>query len=292
MANDYRPDVFTINNVLYYFADDIKAYFPEVYNFTGSKGLYGIINNGKIKRTEYIHAYFINETWIVMKDIQHFTEVLVTKAWIDKIFKKNKINDCKYTGYVEPDAIILNKSEKIADVDGRIFEIRLYGDRNTKGIFFNLYDVVNCNDDMIEYYSSITYNKTEKRTRLFYRRIKLNEPLKLSYYFTYYGISAFLTKGLTFPFLERLNDWINNILNKKKSIIFPVKQPCVSNVDDEKNNDSKLITKIQGNDTIEIYERTVIEQKQYYETIINEMKLKNKNFEIDILKLRLKNVSR
>ena len=42
MTNEHRPDVFTINDVMYYFADDIKSYFPKIFSFTGSEGLYGI----------------------------------------------------------------------------------------------------------------------------------------------------------------------------------------------------------------------------------------------------------
>ena len=212
MANDYRPDVFTINNVLYYFADDIKLYFPEIFSFTGSDGLYGIINNGEIKITEYIHAYFTNGRWNTTLEKHYYSKVMVTKEWTENTIQKNSINDRRCLSYIEPPEIIIDENKKFTDTNGRVLEIRVVGNINREHIFFNMDDIININNDVITYSNCITYNKTEKRTRLFYRRKKTNEPLTLSYYFTYYGIIAFLTKGVTFPLLYRLNDWIDRVL--------------------------------------------------------------------------------
>ena len=213
MTNEHRPDVFTINDVMYYFADDIKTYFPKIFSFTGSDGLYGIINDGEIKRTEYIHAYFTNGRWSVSLVEHHYSKVMVSKEWTENIIQKNNIVVSKYfTMNVEPKEIILHNDEKLIDTNGSVLEIRTVGEINREHIYFNMDDVINCNNEMLMYYNSITYYKTDKRTRLFYRRIKPNEPLKLSYYFTYHGILAFMSKGCVFPLLKRLNDWINSVL--------------------------------------------------------------------------------
>ena len=212
MTSDYRPDAFTINNVLYYFADDIKAYFPEIFSFTGSNGVYGIINNGEIKITEYIHAYFTNGRWNTTLEKHYYSKVMVTKEWTENTIQKNSINDRRCLSYIEPPEIIIDENKKFTDTNGRVLEIRVVGNINREHIFFNMDDIININNDVITYSNCITYNKTEKRTRLFYRRKKTNEPLTLSYYFTYYGIIAFLTKGVTFPLLYRLNDWIDRVL--------------------------------------------------------------------------------
>ena len=206
----YRPEVFTINNVMYYFADDIKSYFPEVFN---SKSIYGIIHDKKIKRTEYIHAYFTLDTWCVTIENHHLSKVMVSKEWLDSIFMKHDITVNRLLSYVEPKEIILENTEKFADADHNVFNIRVVGDKNRENIFFNMDDIINLNNDMIIYNDSITYNKTERRTRLFYRRINPNEPLTLSYYFTYYGIVAFLSKGYTIPLLKRrIRDWVDSVL--------------------------------------------------------------------------------
>ena len=213
MTNEHRPDAFTVNNVLYYFADDIKSYFPKIFDITITKSIHGIIYDGKIKRIEYIYSYFINGAWIVMEESQHFTKVLVTKEWLDNTLKNNNITVGRYfTRHLEPNEIVLDDKDKLTDVDGGVFEIRVVGNINREHIYFNMDDIINCNNEMLTYDNSISYYKTDKRTRLFYRRIKPNEPLILSYYFTYHGILAFLSKGTTFPFLERVNYWIDRVL--------------------------------------------------------------------------------
>ena len=213
MTTEHRPDVFTINELMYYFADDINSYFPELFYNTGREGVYGIISNGKIQITEYIHAYFINGRWSVMTEKHKFSKLFVTKAWLDSILMKNDITISRCLRYIEPKEIILDDKDKFTNTDGNVSNIRVVGNINSEHIFFNMDDIININNDMITYSDSITYNKTERRTRLFYRRIKPNEPLTPSYYFTYYGIVAFLSKGHTIPILKRrLRDWVNSVL--------------------------------------------------------------------------------
>jgi hypothetical protein len=198
---------------MYYFADDVKSYFPEIFYNTGRDGVYGIISNGKIEKNEYIHAYFINGKWSVSTEKHLFSKLLVTTAWLDSVLMQNDITVSRRLCYIEPKEIILDENEKFTLVDGGVYNITVVGNINKEHIYFNMHDIININDDMITYYESITYNKTERRTRLFYRRIKPNEPLTISYYFTYYGIIAFLSKGRAIPLLKRrLRNWIDSVL--------------------------------------------------------------------------------
>lgn len=212
--NENRPSVFTINDEMYYFADDIQAYFPDIFKGTGRCGVYDIITIEGIKRTEYIHADFVNDSWVVLLERTIYANLFLSKEWVEDFVKKNNITVCSYYNKLE---VVLSDDEKITDKNGKPLEIHIVRDVEKKQIYFNMDDIINCNSEMQNYYNTITYYVTGKRRQYIYRRPAPNKPVVLSNYFTYYGILAFMTKGKSFPFLKRLDEWIHKIYFIKNS---------------------------------------------------------------------------
>ena len=211
MISHYRPDAFTINNVLYYFADDIKSCFPDIFKGIGDGSVYDLIKIKDLKKTEYIHAYYHKNSWIVMDGLS-YTNLLLSKEWVDDFVEKNNCSVCSFfESFIKLDDIILNNDEKITDENGKSLEIHIVRDVEKKLMYFNMNDIINCNSEMRNYYNTITYYLTYKRRRCIYHRSSRYQPLILSSYFTYYGILAFMTKGKSFPFLKRLDEWIRKI---------------------------------------------------------------------------------
>lgn len=208
MTNEHRPDVFTINDEMYYFADDTKACFPDIFTGTGRCGIYDIIIIEDLKTPEYIYADFQNDSWVVHLERTIYTNLFFSKKWVEDFVKKNNITVCGL--FIKLDEIVLRDDEKITDENGISSEIHIVRDVKNKLIYFNMNDIINCNSEMRNYYNTITYYLTSKRRKYIYRRQTHNKPVVLSIYFTYYGILAFTAKG-NFPFLKRLDEWIRKI---------------------------------------------------------------------------------
>ena len=208
MTNEHRPDVFTINDEMYYFADDTKACFPDIFTGTGRCGIYDIIIIEDLKTPEYIHADFQNDSWVVHLERTIYTNLFFSKKWVEDFVKKINITVCGL--FIKLDEIVLRDDEKIIDENGISTEIHIVRDVKNKLIYFNMNDIINCNSEMRNYYNTITYYLTYKRRKYIYRRQTHNKPVVLSIYFTYYGILAFTAKG-NFPFLKRLDEWIRKI---------------------------------------------------------------------------------
>lgn len=250
MTNEHRPDVFTINDEMYYFADDIKACFPDIFKGTGDGGVYDFIKIKDMKTTEYIHADFQNDSWIVLLERTIFTYLFLSKKWVEDFVKKNNIMVCNFFGsFNKLDEIVLRDDEKITDENGKPLEIHMVRDVEKKLMYFNMNDIINCNNEMRNYYNTITYYLTYKRRRNIYHRTKHNQPLRLSIYFTYYGILAFMTKGNTFPFLKRLDEWIHKMNFVKNTGLMNQYPSSVSAV-------SESINEFSIDNTNHIYEIT------------------------------------
>ena len=252
MTSDYRPDAFTINNVLYYFADDIKSCFPDIFKGIGDGSVYDLIKIKDLKRTEYIHAYYHRNSWIFVEIGLSYTNLLLSKEWVDDFVKKNNCVVCSlFKSSIELDEIVLNNDEKITDENGVPLKIHIVRDKKNKLMYFNMIDIINCNSEMCNYYNNITYYLTNKRRQHIYNRPTRNKPLISSSYFTYYGILAFMTKGKSFPFLKRLDEWIRKI-NFTKNTDLRYQSPsvpigvCVSEENEElskKSLNSQLFIK-------------------------------------------------
>lgn len=213
-----------------------------------------------VPKTELIFAYEYN---------------MIKKDWFDNIINQRGFyvyDELKIE--LEPEEIVLSVYENCTYVNGYKMnnEIRMFGERSREQLSFRTMELTRVHSSLL---SNSTFYKHCKK---YYGRNKPNTPLIAVMHCSYYGLFEAQHGMSNF---KGFNDWLELVIFKTEFDI----QTSVT--DTNKLNDCNNL-----DTTNEICERMIKEQKQYYETIINELILKNKDFEIDNLKLQLKYMSK
>lgn len=201
---------------------------------------------------------------------------MIKKDWFDNIINQRGFyvyDELKIE--LEPEEIVLSVYENCTYVNGYKMnnEIRMFGGRSREQLSFRTMELTRVHSSLL---SNSTFYKHCKK---YYGRNKPNTPLIAVMHSSYYGLFE-AQNGMSI--FKGLNDWLELVIFK--TVLD--KQPSVT--DTNKYNNNNKITDA----TIEKCEREIKEQRQYYETIINELTLKTKDLEIDNLKLKLKYMSK
>lgn len=128
-------EIITIKKIQYYNAAALFGANKKF--FKGCRNTWNIIEKKELEDDEYTYAVQKDGKWkITDGNSKKVDQVLITKAWADDNFPKviEVIEDV-------PDIITLTKNEKMKDVDGKILEIEVRGERIYDKIYFKLEDI-------------------------------------------------------------------------------------------------------------------------------------------------------
>jgi len=230
------PTTFSIsgnNEIEYYNNKELIEYNPEYFYGCKSKPRTILIKKN-IPETEYLYANYKEKTkeWILSTAECKKAQLLITKRWIDSAnyFKKTDSiqNSTEETSgdvtkeqeqiETAPPVIELEENEKFKDMDGKPLEIETRGQRNRKGIFFKVVDVMKA-FNMPSLDTSLQHKDKgyvhNEDYYLFFNRVSLpneqSHTIKKYLYLSYHGLLRVLFSSRT-PHVKRFQEWAEQTL--------------------------------------------------------------------------------
>ena len=87
MSSPTMPNAFSVENNMYYYADELKTFCPKFFVGT-SKTIRVIIERKKIPESEYIYALLKGTEWNILDATSKKAKLLIGKDWVDTNFNK------------------------------------------------------------------------------------------------------------------------------------------------------------------------------------------------------------
>lgn len=219
MVDIQKPALIQHNGVNYYNATDLRA-FDSTYFFRTSRSIRKIISLKNIPSSSYHYATFSKKfgwTSCAHQDKPPCkAKLLLKEDWVNGNVPKmmTSPSEDNYEYKKAPDVLYLTDNEKFKTDDGKIAEIEARGERNPKGIYFNIKDVSRCFNmpNIHNYVIDPDASYTEGRDYvIFLIELNNNKHLAKRIFMTYQGMLRILFVNQT-GCASKFIDWATETL--------------------------------------------------------------------------------
>jgi hypothetical protein len=190
-----KPTPIILDNETVYEAEQLYKY--DTLFFHGCARIRTIIDKKRLTDDDYIFGYIKDNKWIKSTKTYQKAKLLIKEEWVFKNIPKfmNEVNKDAYQYEEAPEILELTNEEKFKDINGKIIEIEVRGERKYNNCYFKVKDVM-IQFEMPNLNKTITHlENNEYKKNLHYKTFIVNNvdiqqlPSSKKYlYLTYNGI--------------------------------------------------------------------------------------------------------
>jgi hypothetical protein len=215
------PNTYTINNKLYYSADELKAFDSLFFRGCGTS-IRGVVKKHDIPETDHLYAMKLEDNPLVVT-----YKVLKAKLFLSEEWSKNHLpslnSNCVYKYDPLPPLIELEDSEKFMDDEGNLYNVETRGERSEDKVFFKAKDVARV-FDMKNLTKVTLFNKDYGySTPLHYKVFVIDELINHEFmsnrnkdgrvtFLTYTGLLKVIYTSRGNPIVERFRKWATKVV--------------------------------------------------------------------------------
>jgi hypothetical protein len=215
------PNTYTIDNKLYYSANELKAFDSLFFKGCGTS-IRGIVKKHDIPDTDHLYAMKLEDNPLVMT-----SKVLKAKLFLSEEWAKTNLpslnSNCVYKYDPLPPLIELHDFEKFMDDEGNLYNVETRGERSEDKVFFKAKDVARV-FDMKKLITTTLFNKERGySTPLHYKTFVISEPIIDGFipnrnkdgrtiFLTYTGLLKVIYTSRGNPIVERFRKWATKVV--------------------------------------------------------------------------------
>lgn len=213
---------YTINNKLYYSADELKSFDQLFFKGCGTS-VRGVVKKYDIPKTELVYAMKLEDNPLVVTP-----KVLKAKLFLSEDWAKTHLpslnSNCVYKYDPLPPLIELQDSEKFMDDVGNLYNVETRGERSEDKVFFKAKDVAKV-FEMKKLTTTTLFNKDYGySTPLHYKVFSVPSILMIhenasnnnnsgrTTFLTYSGLLKVIYSSRGNPIVERFRKWATKVV--------------------------------------------------------------------------------
>ena len=138
-----KPTPIILDNETVFEAEQLYKY--DTIFFYGCDRIRTIIDKKRLTDDDYIFGYIKDNKWIKSTKTYQKAKLLIKEEWVLHNIPKfmNELNTDIYQYEEAPPILELTNEEKFKDINGKIIEIEVRGERKCNNCYFKVRDVIN-----------------------------------------------------------------------------------------------------------------------------------------------------
>ena len=138
-----KPTSIILDNETVFEAELLYKY--DTLFFHGCARIRTIIDKKRLTDDDYIFGYIKDNKWIKSTKTYQKAKLLIKEEWVFKNVPKfmNEVNKDAYQHEEAPEILELTNEEKFKDINGKIIEIEVRGERKCNNCYFKVKDISN-----------------------------------------------------------------------------------------------------------------------------------------------------
>jgi hypothetical protein len=216
------PNTYTINNKLYYSANELKTFDSLFFKGCGTS-IRGVVKKHDIPNADHLYAMKLEDNPFVVTSKVLKSKLFLSEEWAKKSLPSLNSN-CVYKYDPLPPLIELEDSEKFMDDKGNLYNVETRGERSEDKVFLKAKDIARV-FDMKKLTTTTLFNKDYGYSTPLHYKVFSVPPILMNHenasnnsnsgrstFLTYEGLLKVIYTSRANPIVERFRKWATKVV--------------------------------------------------------------------------------